>query len=148
MIDLMSPELQKFAGLISVHDGPIHPNDADCVALEYEYESGWLCGFKKGSQWVICTSGWSDTPEGAIQDFVKSWKERGDRQYAVYDHDLGDGKLAARPLSTTPEVAHFIMNQREVIIQMVQAAISSDAGTPTIYDADKLVAAIRARKYE
>ena len=49
--------------------------DVDAVALEYDWEHGWLCGFKNGDQWVICVSGWHSEPQLAVDDCFSRSKE-------------------------------------------------------------------------
>lgn len=77
---VMQPELQKLAGLVSV-DGPIHPNDADGVCLDFDYEFGWTCGFYKwhscGRQFLICASGACQTPELAVRECFENAEAKG-----------------------------------------------------------------------
>jgi hypothetical protein len=65
----MGESLQKLAAMIN-DEGPVHPNVADCLSLEFDWEYGWGCGFKKGDQWVHCVSSYHSTPEEAVADLL------------------------------------------------------------------------------
>lgn len=63
----MKENLQELAAMISL-DGLIDPNDANTLSLEFDWEYGWVCGFKQGNQFVLCVSQWHEIPEGAVSD--------------------------------------------------------------------------------
>ena len=68
----MEQQLKDMVLMIGEH-GPVNWNDASSIAVEYDDEFGWVCGFKMGSQFVICVSDWHGEAADAVADcFAKA----------------------------------------------------------------------------
>lgn len=68
--------LQEIERSISVHDGPIHPNDTDGVILEFSFESGWLCYLSFAQDVSGLCSKWHDAPDAAVTDLHSQFKAK------------------------------------------------------------------------
>ena len=63
---MMNSRLAALAECISF-DGPVNPNDANQLCLAYDFEEGWICGFRQGIQWILVVET-GETPAIAVEN--------------------------------------------------------------------------------